>query len=153
MRLLTQAAIEKPPFAERGAYRIELPAGLADDAGRPLANAARFPLLVNTGDFPPLAKFAAPFGIIEAAEGGVLPVTLRGVESPVAAKALGGRDLSITNDALVAKWLQRLTEAEERSFIEQPIAGSDETRRIATRRPPAVSRALCLPPRHRAGLC
>ena len=124
----------KPPFAERGAYRIELPAGLADDAGRPLANAARFPLLVNTGDFPPLAKFAAPFGIIEAAEGGVLPVTLRGVESPVAAKALGGRDLSITNDALVAKWLQRLTEAEERSFIEQPIAGSAETRRIETTR-------------------
>ena len=124
----------KPPFTERGAYRIEMPAGLADDSGRPLANAARFPLAVKTGDFPPLAKFAAPFGIVEAAEGGVLPVTLRGVESPVAGKALGGRDLSITNDALVAQWLQRLMEAEERTFIDEPVAGSDEPRRVETTR-------------------
>ncbi|MBC7505532.1 MAG: alpha-2-macroglobulin, partial [Sandarakinorhabdus sp.] len=124
----------KPPFTERGDYRIEIPAALTDDAGRPVANAARFPLAIRTGDFPPLAKFAGTFGILEAVEGGLLPVTLRSVESPVVAKALAGRDLAITSDADIAHWLQRLDSAEDRTSIETPIPGTDETRSTETTR-------------------
>jgi len=70
------------PFAETAAYRIEIPAGLADDTGRPLTNASRFPLAVRTDEFPPLAKFAARFGIIESADP-VLPVTVRNLEAMI----------------------------------------------------------------------
>jgi uncharacterized protein YfaS (alpha-2-macroglobulin family) len=123
------------PHTERSRYRLVLPAGLSDDAGRPLANAARFPLDIATGDFPPLAKFAGTFGILEANEGGVLPVTLRGVESPLpASKTLAAASLPVTSDAAVATWLRKLDKAEERTSIEEPIAGSDETRRIETTR-------------------
>ncbi|MFG5411133.1 hypothetical protein ABXN37_27270 [Piscinibacter sakaiensis] len=49
-------------------FRLELPPGLQDLSGRPLANAASFPLAVATGDAPPIAKFAAaPFGVLERA--------------------------------------------------------------------------------------
>ncbi len=136
-RVATVGSIEWPaPFTERADYRIVLPQGLADDAGRPLANAARFPLPIATGDFPPLAKFAGSFGILEAAEGGVLPVTLRGIETPVAAGAvsLAARALPVASDGAVAAWLRRLDEAEERTSIEEPIAGSKETRTIETTR-------------------
>ena len=75
------------PFPEASAFRVELPAGLTDDAGRPLANAARFPLEVRTEGFPPLAKFSARFGILERADP-VLPVTLRNLEPEVKARLL-----------------------------------------------------------------
>ena len=52
-----------------------LPAGVKDESGRVLVNAARFPLDVRFGAAPPLVKFAATFGILEAKQGGVLPVT------------------------------------------------------------------------------
>ncbi|MFZ4381372.1 MAG: MG2 domain-containing protein, partial [Sandarakinorhabdus sp.] len=136
-RLGSVSQIEWPgPFVECAAYRVVLPAGLVDDAGRPLANAARFPLAVASGDYPPLVKFAGSFGILEAAEGGVLPVTLRAVESPLAARglALGARDLTVNRDADVAAWLRRLDSAEDRTSIEEPIAGSTETRTIETTR-------------------
>ena len=61
-------------------FTIELPAGLKDNAGRTLANAASFPLKVATGDAPPIAKFAAaPFGVVERRRRR-LPVTLRHVQ-------------------------------------------------------------------------
>ncbi|KAB7646208.1 MG2 domain-containing protein [Polymorphobacter fuscus] len=139
------AVIFKGPFAEGSDYRIELPADLVDDAGRPLANAARFPLAIRTGDFPPLAKFAATFGILEAAEGGVLPVTLRGVENPLPARAIGGRDMTLTGDAAIAAWLQRLADSENRTFIQVPVAGSGNKRSVETTRStpliPAAARA------------
>jgi alpha-2-macroglobulin len=53
------------PFPEAATFRIELPDGLTDEAGRPLANANRFPLQVKTAECPPLAKFVARFGILE----------------------------------------------------------------------------------------
>ena len=71
------------PLAESAGYTLELPAGLKDASGRPLSNAASFPLKVATGVAPPIAKFAAaPFGVIEReAEGpAMLPVTLRHVQ-------------------------------------------------------------------------
>jgi uncharacterized protein YfaS (alpha-2-macroglobulin family) len=85
---VTVPAVTFPgPFPESSAFRVELPAGLSDDAGRPLANAARFPLDVRTEAFPPLAKFSARFGILERADP-VLPVTLRNLEPAVLARLL-----------------------------------------------------------------
>ena len=76
-----------PGLAERARYRVELPDGLKDDAGRPLANARSFPLAVRTDDAPPLAKFAADFGILERSLPGgakpMLPVTVRNVEASI----------------------------------------------------------------------
>ena len=75
------------PFPEESTVAVEMPAKLRDDAGRVLENAARFPLELGIDAYPSLAKFPAPFGILEATEGGVLPVTLRNVESELG----GGR--------------------------------------------------------------
>jgi uncharacterized protein YfaS (alpha-2-macroglobulin family) len=87
------------PLAENAAYQIELPAGLRDQSGRALANAASFPLKISTGGAPPLAKFAAaPFGVIElpterdAPGPALLPVTLRHTQEDLAGqKASAGR--------------------------------------------------------------
>ncbi len=78
--------IFKAPFAPAASYRIELPAGLRDDAGRALQNAGAFPLNVQTDSFPPLVKFAGNFGIIEAHAGALLPVTVRNIEPELAAR-------------------------------------------------------------------
>ncbi len=70
------------PLAENAAFSVELPRELKDNAGRPLANAASFPLKVQTGDAPPIAKFAsAPFGVVERHAESMLPVTLRHVQA------------------------------------------------------------------------
>ena len=57
------------PEAARRERRLQRRAAgrdLKDNAGRPLANASAFPLKVQTGSAPPIAKFAAaPFGIVE----------------------------------------------------------------------------------------
>lgn len=84
----------RKPFPQNAELRIEIPAGLQDEAGRPLANAASFPLAVRTGSLPPLAKFPGDFGIIELKEGGILPVTLRNVEA-----ALPVRNLRLPGEA------------------------------------------------------
>ncbi|HWY23344.1 MAG TPA: MG2 domain-containing protein, partial [Nevskia sp.] len=106
---------------EKGKFRSELPAGLADDAGRALGNANRFPLDVQTAEAPPLAKFGADFGILELSEGGVLPVTLRNVESEVAAAkaalpaGIPGKAEKVDDDAKIADWLKRVEKANESS--------------------------------------
>jgi alpha-2-macroglobulin len=73
-----------PGLPESESFRLELPAALKDDAGRTLANASSFPLKVRTDENPPLAKFAADFGILERVlpdkSTPLLPVTLRNVE-------------------------------------------------------------------------
>jgi len=74
------------PLAERAHFTVEIPAGLADDAGRKLVNQKRFPLAVRTDDYPPLAKFPARFGIVELKGDGVMPVTLRNLEGIVEAR-------------------------------------------------------------------
>ncbi|MDP3540388.1 MAG: MG2 domain-containing protein [Azonexus sp.] len=68
------------PFPQGAELKVEIPPGFKDDVGRPLANAASFPLKTRTGNLPPLAKFPGNFGIVELKEGGLLPVTLRNVE-------------------------------------------------------------------------
>ncbi|WP_372918421.1 MG2 domain-containing protein, partial [Sandarakinorhabdus sp.] len=117
----------KGPLPARASFKVTLPAALADDSGRRLTNAARFPRAIATADYPPLVKFAGSFGILEAAEGGVLPVTLRGVENPLPASALNlpARTITSTDDAAIARWLRALDAAAERSFRSEPLAGGD----------------------------
>ncbi|MBI5073782.1 MAG: alpha-2-macroglobulin [Nitrospirae bacterium] len=71
------------PFPENSSFSIELPKGLKDDAGRSLEKKDRFPLVVKTDAFPPLAKFSARFGIIELKGDATLPVTLRNLEPQI----------------------------------------------------------------------
>lgn len=103
------------PFPEESIVAVEMPAKLRDDAGRTLENAARFPLQLNIDAFPALAKFPAPFGILEVAEGAVLPVTVRNVEPEIggARAELPARSLRVGADpAAIARWLERVNDAE-----------------------------------------
>ena len=63
---------------------------------------------------PPLVKFAADFGILEAKQGGVLPVTVRNVEPALQGRNLGiaGQRLRVGgSDGEVAEWLRRVDQA------------------------------------------
>jgi alpha-2-macroglobulin len=94
--------------------RLTLPADLADESGRRLSNAERFPLDVKFDEAPPLVKFAANFGILESVQGGVLPVTVRNVEEklPGSQMAVGGQSLKVEGgDGEVAKWLRAVDDA------------------------------------------
>jgi len=73
----------KGPFPEKSSFVIEIPKDLKDDSGRTLANRDKFPLTVKTDSYPPLAKFSAPFGIIELKGDATLPVTLRNLEPQI----------------------------------------------------------------------
>lgn len=95
----------KGPFPESATLQLQMPSDLRDDAGRALANGGSFPLKIPTDAAPPLAKFSSAFGILEAKEGGVLPVTLRDIESPVTAQKLGGSRLRLDNEADVIRWM------------------------------------------------
>ncbi|HEX4049430.1 MAG TPA: MG2 domain-containing protein [Steroidobacteraceae bacterium] len=119
------------PFPESATLTVLLPGSLVDDAGRTLANAARFPLPMQIDVYPPLVKFSGTFGILEAREGGVLPVTLRNIgsdaapSSGVAAEMLRVAD---TPDSIV-EWLKRVENANRRSghWIDATEAGSPDT--------------------------
>ncbi len=78
----------KGPFPEKTTFVIEVPQGFSDDAGRSPANLDKFPLQVYTDTIPPIAKFAAPFGIIELSSDAALPVTLRNVEPRLKARQI-----------------------------------------------------------------
>ncbi|MEW6185615.1 MAG: MG2 domain-containing protein [Thermodesulfobacteriota bacterium] len=73
------------PFPEKTIFSLDLPRDLRDDSGRTLSNRNRFPLKIKTDRYPSLAKFAAPFGIIERNEGGLLPLTVRNLEAEIKA--------------------------------------------------------------------
>ena len=110
------------PFPEAQAATLSLPAGIKDQSGRLLANAERFPLQVKFDAAPPLVKFAAPFGILEAKEGGVLPVTVRAIEPQLMQRvsSISGAALRTDGtDAQVADWLRRLDKANENDFREE----------------------------------
>ncbi|PTQ90161.1 alpha-2-macroglobulin family protein [Agitococcus lubricus] len=86
------------PFPAESAFLLSLPSGIYDSYGRPLSNAKNFPLSVKTGGYPPLAKFAADFGVVESAVGAV-PVTVRNLEPSVSAKTEAKLySLKIAND-------------------------------------------------------
>lgn len=106
------------PFPPSATLTLTMPDDLKDDAGRSLVNADRFPLDVPTGALPPLAKFPGTFGILEASEGGVLPLTLRNLEPslagqratrPVSTNALRLLD----DDRAILGWLKRVQEAQK----------------------------------------
>jgi hypothetical protein len=106
----------KAPLPPAVTARILIPQGIRDESGRPLANARRFPLDVEIASTPPLVKFAAPFGILEAGEGGVLPVTVRGVEPELeqGLNAIAGMAARIeADDARIADWVRRVHEAQQ----------------------------------------
>ena len=130
------------PLPENARFKIVLPSGLIDDAGRALANAASYPLAVATGAMPPLAKFAgAPFGIVEAgnaAEPALLPLTLRHVQADLAGASTTGQvsikrfDAS-TADAELLRWIGRLREDHDAQFKtrEQPMLATESDARRA----------------------
>lgn len=85
---LVSSVVFKGPFPENGVFTISLPKEVRDEAGRPLANSGHFPLTVKTAANPPLAKFAARFGIIELKGDATLPVTIRSIEPEVRTRML-----------------------------------------------------------------
>jgi uncharacterized protein YfaS (alpha-2-macroglobulin family) len=109
------------PLPENATFSVEIPANLRDLAGRSLANASAFPLKVQTGSAPPIAKFAAaPFGIVEKNADAMLPVTLRHVQSDLrppagAASQSSGqvRVKRLTSDADILDWYARLQKYHE----------------------------------------
>ncbi len=108
------------PFPQNAELTIELPKGLKDEAGRPLANAASYPLKVRTGTLPPLAKFPGAFGIVELTEGGLLPVTVRNVEAPLGLRQVrldrqALRDQRLTDDGAVIATMRQLKHFENQT--------------------------------------
>ncbi|MFM5894984.1 MAG: hypothetical protein ACKOQM_11235, partial [Novosphingobium sp.] len=106
-------------FPADSTAQVVLPSGIRDLSGRPLANATRYPLPVRFAPAPPLVKFAAAFGIIEASEGASLPVTVRAVEPSLAGKAvsIAGQSQRVPDDdAQIAAWVRRLDKAENREY-------------------------------------
>lgn len=118
--LVAELEFKGPLPAATGAT-VVIPADLSDESGRKLENAARFPLAVRIDEAPPLVKFAAPFGIIESQEGGVLPVTVRSIEPQLAGtvKSVGGTELRVdASDGQIAKWLRDIAKHEESNITE-----------------------------------
>jgi len=85
---LVWRAVFEGPFPQGSAFLLSLPADLRDEAGRTLSNAAQYPLEVKTDVYPPLAKFAGRFGIVESRAGALLPLTVRNLEADLAAQLL-----------------------------------------------------------------
>ncbi len=113
------------PFPASGKLRLELPPGLVDETGRTLSNAGRFPLEIPLDAAPPLAKFAAQFGILERNADPALPVTLRHLENPLAGSevAVPGAAVLANTDAAIISWLRRLNRA---SDTRQPLIGKGD---------------------------
>ena len=111
------------PLPINSRLRLEMPKSIQDVSGRPLTNAASFPLEVKTGDAPPIAKFAAaPFGIVESADP-VVPLTLRHVQGDLRALAgkvdgpgNGVRVKRIDADAEMLDWFNKLQRFHERTM-------------------------------------
>ncbi|WP_240500150.1 alpha-2-macroglobulin family protein [Sphingomonas montana] len=102
--------------------RLLIPRDLRDESGRALSNARRFPLDVAIAPPPPLVKFAASFGVLEAAEGGILPVTVRAVEPSLgqATKAVPGGIARIDgDDRAIADWTRRVAKAQASDIREE----------------------------------
>jgi uncharacterized protein YfaS (alpha-2-macroglobulin family) len=112
------------PLPEKTRFKIILPQVFTDDAGRPLNNASSYPLEVRTDENPPLAKFAANFGILElnAAPGTppLLPLTLRNVESTLSSNLayppIAGKTMHDDSELTVLEWMRRLQNADQNDY-------------------------------------
>ncbi|GAB3439921.1 MG2 domain-containing protein [Massilia solisilvae] len=149
------SAVDFPgPFPAGANLSLHLPAGLKDDAGRALVNQARFPMPVRIDEQPPLVKFAAPFGIVEARGDRMLPVTVRNVE-PALAGRLQGSGASVRMGAgqenEVIGWLKKLAggRSDDWSFgfqyadeLERPLLADESGARKFTLPKPNGRRAF-----------
>ncbi len=120
----------EPPLPASITAKLVMPEGLKDESGRPLANARRFPLDVAIAEPPPLVKFAAPFGILETSQGGVLPVTVRAVEPSLgqAVKAIPGGTARIdASDGKIAEWVHKVAKAQNDDYREETVGGAKVT--------------------------
>lgn len=111
-----------PPFPENISAQLILPEGLQDDMGRPLANAARFPLDIPLDTLPPLVKFSSgAFGIVERFADGppaqpqtpAVPLALRRAGPDLITRALAVsagtvRDHVIRDEVQALQWLARV---------------------------------------------
>src|SRR5262249_43897742 len=113
------------PFPPKAMLRAELPDGFADDSGRSLDRTITSRLEVRPAGVPPLAKFAARFGLVEAASP-VLPVTIRNLEAnpstreKLAVEArLAARQESVAGPdaATILRWLDALETADRETSI------------------------------------
>jgi hypothetical protein len=97
------------PFPELANLQLRLPDGLKDDAGRPLTTRKPGALALRVDRQPPLVKFSAPFGIIEARGDRLLPVTVRNVEARLATSVRSsGASLRLNQEQDVMAWLGKL---------------------------------------------
>ncbi|MCZ8154642.1 MAG: MG2 domain-containing protein [Leptospira sp.] len=116
------------PFPENSEFTIEIPNSIEDEMGRKLVNIGTFPLTVKTADFPPLAKFAAKFGILEANANPAIPVTLRNLEAQI---PMIKADLGVSSSAKrtldpleIQKWFIALSKHQrEKSIFDGSITG------------------------------
>ena len=123
------SVVFKGSFPEKASFTVEIPKDLADDAGRRPVNGDKFPLAVRSDEYPPLAKFPARFGIIEAKAEPALPVTIRNIEAPVnasmaqlgraPAESLNGQTLKVpsANITDVISWLRRVESAKRETSL------------------------------------
>jgi len=108
---LSESFRTKGLLAPSSRYRLELPAELRDDSGRTLAPIDPERLVLRIDAMPPLAKFSARFGLLEAADP-VLPVAIRNLEPSAlpegASLELGGSAAAIAapNLAQIWQWLR-----------------------------------------------
>lgn len=110
------------PFPPEASFTLKLPAGIKDESGRLLVNAARFPLTVKTASYSPLAKFASDFGVVEKASGAV-PLTLRNLD---AASGVSAQSRLFTyklpdSDTELLRWMNRFRQYQNRIACYQCI--------------------------------
>lgn len=116
------------PFPEKSSLTLRLSPDLKDDAGRALVNAARFPLTIETADFPPLLKFSSgTFGIIErfaseaeksGTQAPMVPLTMRRISPALNIKELAisagtARDHVTSDDVRAFQWYTRVQRLDE----------------------------------------
>lgn len=117
------------PLPQNVDATLTLPEGVTDQSGRSLQNRSNFPLKFHIDRAPPLVKFAAEFGILEASEGGILPVTVRGVEASMvqANLKMPATALKVADDdAAIARWLKRVADADDSDYREEKDASGKE---------------------------
>lgn len=126
-----------PPFVEKDQLRIVLPSGFKDVHDRKLSNANLFPLKVQIGLMPPLAKFAAsPFGVVERfAEGdkgpAILPVTLRNVEQELNVSNVAIEDkgtvstVQLQSDVDIIRWYYKVQQYDGWKSVRRTDAAKD----------------------------
>lgn len=119
------------PFPERADLRLLLPPDLKDDAGRRLVLRAKNKLVLRTDRQPPLVKFAAPFGIIEAKGDRMLPVTVRNVEPALAtAVRSSGASVRVSQEADIIAWMRRLNGSQANDWEPREQYGSSLERSV-----------------------